>query len=206
MLVKICGITTKEALDAAVSSGADFIGFVFADSKRKIAADEAATITEAFPSTVKKVGVFVNETIENMKDIAEKVGLDVIQLHGDEAPEIAEQLPYEIIKAFPAEKHAIETMKDYPCDYYLIDTPGKKYRGGSGTAFDWELVEDVSKDCNKLILAGGLTPENVRTGIEKINPMAVDVSSGVETEGKKDSAKIKQFITNAKQMRKDEVR
>lgn len=206
MLVKICGITTKEALDAAISGGADFIGFVFADSKRKITVAEAAALAKSVPRSVKKVGVFVNESVKNMKDIAESVGLDVIQLHGDEQAEIAEQLPYEIIKAFPAEKGTLEAMKDYPCDYYLIDTPlDSKQRGGSGRLFNWDVMADISLEHNKLILAGGLTPGNVKTRVARINPVAVDVSSGVETNGRKDSLKIKQFIANAKEWRKDEV-
>ncbi|WP_087974445.1 phosphoribosylanthranilate isomerase [Oceanobacillus rekensis] len=205
MLVKICGITSKEAAHAAVKSGADFIGFVFAHSKREISPADAASISQYIPASVKKVGVFVNETIENMMQIAEVVGLDVIQLHGDEPAEVAEQLPYEIIKACPAEKEAIENLKQYPCDYCLLDTPSKKSRGGNGTVFDWNLLDSLQLDYSKVILAGGLTPENVKDGIEKVNPVAVDVSSGVETGGQKDVNKIKQFITNAKQTRKDEV-
>ncbi|MFC4024798.1 phosphoribosylanthranilate isomerase [Oceanobacillus longus] len=206
MLVKICGITSKEAANGAVESGADFIGFVFADSKRKISPANAASISKSIPASVKKVGVFVNESVENMMQIAEVVGLDVIQLHGDEPPEVAEQLPYGIIKAFPAEKEVLEILKQYPCDYCLLDTPSKKSRGGNGTVFDWNLLDRLLLDRSKVILAGGLTPENVKIGIEKVNPIAVDVSSGVETDGKKDVNKIKQFITNAKQTRKDEVK
>lgn len=205
MLVKICGITSMEAANAAVDSGADFIGFVFADSKRKISSADAALIARSIPASVKKVGVFVNDTLENMIQIAEIVGLDVIQLHGDEQAVIAEQLPYEIIKAFPAGKESFENMSQYPCDYCLVDTPSNESRGGNGTVFDWNLLDSLQFDRSKLILAGGLTPENVKNGIEKVYPGAVDVSSGVETDGKKDSNKIKQFITNAKQTRKDEA-
>jgi len=205
MFVKICGITTREVAKAAVDGGADFIGFVFADSKRKITSADAAMIAKSIPTSVKKVGLFVNETIETMKKIAEEVGLDVIQLHGDEPAEVAEQLPYEIIKAFPAEKESFEAIKHYPCDYILLDGPSKKYRGGNGIVFDWNLLNDLELDHRKLILAGGLTPENVEVAIEKVDPIAVDVSSGVETGGKKDIEKIKQFIRNAKQTRKDEV-
>lgn len=200
MLVKICGITTKDALDAAISGGADFIGFVFADSKRKITVAEAAALAKLVPSPVKKVGVFVNESVKNIRSIAETVGLDVIQLHGDEPAEIAEQLPYEIIKAFPAEKGTLEAMNNYPCDYYLIDTPPDgKQRGGSGKVFNWDVTADISIEHSKLILAGGLTPENVKTRVARINPVAVDVSSGVETDGRKDRLKMKRFIANAKE-------
>ncbi|MGJ9459513.1 phosphoribosylanthranilate isomerase [Oceanobacillus sp. CF4.6] len=204
MLVKICGITTIEAADAAVKADADFIGFVFAESKREISPEAAASIAASIPTSIKKVGVFVNETVENMKRTAEVVGLDIIQLHGDEPAEVAEQLPYGIIKAFPAEKEALENLKTYPCDYCLLDTPGKRSRGGNGSVFDWSLLENLQLDHSNIILAGGLTPENVERGIKKVKPAAVDVSSGVETDGKKDITKIRKFITNAKQTRKDE--
>ncbi|WP_067726467.1 phosphoribosylanthranilate isomerase [Oceanobacillus damuensis] len=205
MLVKICGITTQEAADTAVEAGADFIGFLFAESKRKIAPEDAAAIAASIPASVKKVGVFVNESLENMKHTAEIVGLDVIQLHGDEPSEVAEQLPYEIIKAFPATEKALQNLKKYPCNYCLLDTPSKKSRGGNGIAFDWSLLDTLHLDRSKIILAGGLTPENVKDGISKVAPAGVDVSSGVETDGKKDINKINRFIANAKHTRKDDV-
>lgn len=205
MLVKICGIQTREAAAAAVQGGADFIGFVFAKSKREITPDDARKIAQDVPDSVKKVGVFVNETIENMKQIAEHVGLDVIQLHGDEPEETAEQLPYETIKAFHATEEAFEEIARYPADYILLDTPSDKVRGGTGKAFDWSLLDKVNFGGRKIILAGGLSPENVKEGIDKVSPSGVDVSSGVETEGKKDIAKIQQFIKNAKQQRKEEI-
>jgi|SRR5690625_32845 len=198
MRVKICGITTEEAAQQALKSGADFIGFVFAESKRKINPKDAENISASLPSTIKKVGVFVNETKENMLAIAEQVGLDVIQLHGDEPAELAEQLPYEVIKAFPVKKESIHTIGAYPCDYYLLDGPIGAYRGGNGTTFDWDLVTDTKINPKKIILAGGLSPENVQRAIATAQPAGVDVSSGVETDGKKDLAKINQFITQAK--------
>lgn len=198
MHVKICGITTEDAAHQALASGADFIGFVFAESKRKINPGDATKISASLPSTIKKVGVFVNETKENMIAIAKQVGLDVIQLHGDEPAELAEQLPYEVIKAFPVKKKNIHTIGDYPCDYYLLDSPIGAYRGGNGTTFDWDLVTETKINPDKIILAGGLSPENVQQAIRTAKPAGVDVSSGVETDGNKDLAKIKQFITQAK--------
>lgn len=198
MLVKICGIQTMEAAETAVDHGADFIGFVFAESKRRITPEAAAKISKNLPNTAKKVGVFVNESLENMLDIAEKVGLDVIQLHGDEPSEIARNLPYEIIKAFPATREKQAEIQNYPCDYYLLDTPTIKQRGGTGRTFDWSIIAELNLDHRKLFLAGGLTPENVETAVKHTNPLAVDVSSGVETNGEKDHVKIKQFINHAK--------
>lgn len=204
MLVKICGITTKAAAKEAYNSGADFIGFVFAKSKRKITPDDAAQISRILPSTIKKVGVFVNETKENILAIAKQVGLDVIQLHGDEPAELAEELPYQVIKAFQVKKETLATIGAYPCDYYLLDSPIGTYRGGSGKTFDWDLVSETNINPEKIILAGGLSPNNVKQAIATTKPVGVDVSSGVETDGKKDLTKISAFITAAKTERMKE--
>lgn len=198
MLVKICGIQTTESAKVAVEAGADFIGFVFAPSKRKIAPETAAEIAQVIPSTVRKVGVFVNESVENMMDIAKQVGLDVIQLHGDESAYIAEQLPFQVIKAYSIDQINKDTIHAFPADYYLIDSPTGKHRGGTGKAFDWQLMSELNIDPKKVILAGGLTPENVGVAIKEVEPYGVDVSSGVETKGIKEHEKIKQFILHAK--------
>nr|WP_245301464.1 phosphoribosylanthranilate isomerase [Virgibacillus natechei] len=203
-MVKICGIKTEEAAQTAVNAGADFIGFVFAPSKREITAEDAATIAQSIPPSVKKVGVFVNETIETMTEIATLVGLDFIQLHGDETPELAEQLPFKIIKAFPAEPEHFSAMHTYPSDFYLLDSPFGKNRGGNGTVFDWDVTRNLSIDRAKIMLAGGLTPENIQQARKQVNPGCVDVSSGVETNGEKDPKKIMNFIRLAKSTRKDE--
>lgn len=204
MLVKICGIKTEEAANVAVEAGADFIGFVFARSKRQITPEAASRIANTVPSHVKKVGVFVNETVDTILIIAEKANLDVIQLHGDEPASVAEQLPYQIIKAFPIDRERLANVQHYPCDYYLLDSPIGDNRGGNGTTFDWDLANDLSIDRNKVILAGGLSPENIKEAINRVKPVGVDVSSGVETNGEKDFNKIEQFITNAKHTGEDE--
>lgn len=204
MLVKICGIKTETAAAAAAQAGADYIGFVFAPGKRQIAPGDAAKIAESLPPSVKKVGVFVNETVERMLEIAELAELDFIQLHGDEPPEIAEELPYKIIKAFPMDPDRLTDIQTYPCDYYLLDSPFGKKRGGNGTTFDWNLTEKLSLDPSKILLAGGLSPENVTRAMKLVNPVGVDVSSGVETNGVKDLSKIKRFIKTVKSFGKDE--
>lgn len=200
MLVKICGITTSEAAEAAAAAGADFIGFVFAASRRKITPKRAKMIARSLSSSVKTVGVFVNETVEQMVNIAEYVGLDYLQLHGDEGEAVSKQLPRPVIKAFSVKDKSIKNIMNYPCDYYLIDSPG----GGTGKSFDWKLLDKFNLDASKLILAGGLNPENVQEAIRVVKPAGVDVSSGVETNGAKDIKKIKQFIHAAKNERKDE--
>lgn len=203
MHVKICGITTQEAADAVVQSEADFIGFVFTPSKRQITPAKAQTIAASIPSFVKKVGVFVNTSIENVEKIAEQAGLDFIQLHGDETPEYAKQLNYPVIKAFSVKPENIAAITNYPCSYYLLDSPIGPGRGGNGTTFDWELLQKIDVDPDKILLAGGLKSENIREAIQSAKPAGVDVSSGVETNGQKDVEKIKQFIKHAK--RKDET-
>lgn len=203
MLVKICGIKNKEAALIAANRGADFIGFVFAESKRKISPAVAAEIATSLPSHVKKVGVFVNETIHRMIEIAEEVGLDYIQLHGDEDATVAASLPYPVIKAFSAGEIEAKEIQDYPCEYLLIDSPRGAYPGGNGITFDWNSVTNLAIPQEKIILAGGLTADNVQQAIQIAMPVGVDVSSGVETNSEKDSDKIKQFIGNAK--RKDEI-
>src|SRR5699024_8323403 len=183
---------------------ADFIGFVFAPSKRRVSIEEAAEIVSHLSEKSKIVGVFVNESLENMIRIAKAVQLDYIQLHGNELPLVAKELPYPVIKAFSVGKTDPEIIKHYPCDYLLLDSPGTTYEGGSGKTFDWSKLDKLDFNKNKFILAGGLTPENVNKAIKCTNPIGVDVSSGVESTGNKDQTKIKQFIYNAKAERKVE--
>ncbi|WP_175631796.1 phosphoribosylanthranilate isomerase [Virgibacillus siamensis] len=198
MLIKICGIQSEEAAQAAVDAGADYIGFVFAPSKRQITPERAAEITAGLSSSIRKVGVFVNETKENIEQTAKTAGLDVIQLHGDEPPEFAADLDYPVLKAYPMTSDFPSKAPVYPCDYLLVDSPRGPNRGGNGTTFDWKLLSDSGLDPEKIILAGGLTPDNVQAAITAVNPAGVDVSSGVETNGQKDAAKISRFVRGAK--------
>jgi len=204
MKVKICGIRTIEDAKFAEENGADFIGFVFAPSKRRVSIADAAEIVSHLSEKTKKVGVFVNEPLESMIRIAKAVQLDYIQLHGNELPETAKELPYPVIKAFSIDKTDPEIIKHYPCEYLLLDSPGTTYEGGSGKTFDWSKLDKFDFNKNKFILAGGLTPQNVLKAIKSTNPIGVDVSSGVESAGNKDQTKIKQFIYHAKAERKVE--
>ncbi|WP_286171770.1 phosphoribosylanthranilate isomerase [Gracilibacillus phocaeensis] len=193
--VKICGLRSQAAVQTAVEAGADFIGFVFADSKRRVTKSEAAELATAIPDHVKKVGVFVNEDIATIHDIAETVGLDYIQLHGDETPAFCERLNYPVIKAFEVHNQQdLERLADYDCAYYLLDSPAGRYRGGSGQVFDWSLTTSYDFLEKKILLAGGLRADNVSEAIKEVQPAGVDVSSGVETDGTKDLTKIKAFI------------
>ena len=199
MLVKVCGITNEQTALVAANAGADFIGFVFATSSRQITTERAREIAGQLPSHIKTVGVFVNEDIEKVQEIANLVGLDYIQLHGDETPAYCAAFSLPIIKAFSIKEQADSArLKSYDCAYYLVDSPGVKYRGGSGVPFDWNLLNNQDIPREKLILAGGLHADNIEDAIMKVQPFAVDVSSGVETDKRKDPEKIKQFLLKAK--------
>ncbi|AIE60319.1 phosphoribosylanthranilate isomerase [Bacillus methanolicus] len=201
MKVKICGITDRETALEAVKAGADAIGFVFAESKRKISPMNAKEITLMLPSDVMKVGVFVNEEKEVIEATVDEAGLNMIQLHGDESPEFCNGFSVPVIKALSIEnREGLRKLNDFPCDYILLDSPKGKYRGGNGIKFDWRIAEGIQSE-KKIILAGGLTPDNVCTAIRIVQPFMVDVSSGVETDGKKDLKKIAAFIENAKGVR-----
>jgi phosphoribosylanthranilate isomerase len=197
--VKICGIKDQQTAQLAIEAGADAIGFVFAESKRKIDIAAAKEIAESLPAHILKIGVFVNETKETLEYIFEEVGLTHLQLHGDESPEFCRSLHYPVIKAVRVENEQdIESVSQYDCEYILLDSPYGKYRGGNGTAFDWNLIENKDIPREKLILAGGLTIDNVQRACDIVNPFMIDVSSGVETNGIKDVKKIEQLIKKVK--------
>ncbi|PLT29933.1 phosphoribosylanthranilate isomerase [Peribacillus deserti] len=198
MKVKICGIMDKETAHAAVNFGADALGFVFAESKRKIDKESAKQIIDSLPEEVQKVGVFVNESKEHIEQIADYTGLTMIQLHGEEEEHFIQALSLPVIKGIPFQNGISTILQKSKADSVLLDAPKGKYRGGNGQRFEWQEARDLGLEVKNLILAGGLTPENVEEAIGVIRPSMVDVSSGVETEGKKDHQKIKKFIENAK--------
>ncbi|EAE8346515.1 phosphoribosylanthranilate isomerase [Listeria monocytogenes] len=199
MIVKICGLKKAVDVAAAVENGADMIGFVFAKSKRQVTVEEAHELAQNIPAGVKKVGVFVNPTEEELTAAIKGVPLDVIQLHGQEPAEQANRTDAEVIKAFPVKDGKIpDNVKDYPNAYILLDAPAEEYEGGSGKTFDWDKIDRDILTKNKLIIAGGLNDQNVQEAIKRFEPYAVDISSGVETNGEKDPQKIKSFIKTAK--------
>lgn len=199
MKVKICGITDTESAKVAVEAGVDAIGLVFADSKRKVTIDQAKLIIDSLPERVLKVGVFVNEDVEVIEEIVQKTGLTMVQLHGDEEPEVCNKISIPVIKALGvSSKKDCEKIQEYPCEYILLDSPKGKFRGGNGQTFPWELVDPLAIKGKKLIVAGGLNIENVSMAIQTLRPFMVDVSSGVETGGKKDHKKIIDFLQEAK--------
>lgn len=193
--VKICGLMEEVHVKAAIDAGADAIGFVFAPSSRKISVEEAKRLAAMIPQSVLKIGVFVNASKEDLHQTYEAVGLDYIQLHGEESPEFIQSVGLPTIKAFSVKE--IEDVRKalrYEVDYYLFDAPGLVYKGGSGIPFDWALLQNSGIQEEKLILAGGLHKENVREAIHHVKPGMVDVSSGVEKNKRKDERLIKAFI------------
>ncbi|WP_201716240.1 phosphoribosylanthranilate isomerase [Rossellomorea arthrocnemi] len=196
--VKVCGIRRVEEAQWACDAGADAVGFVFADSKRRIDVETAARISASLPPHIMKIGVFVNESKENLKEIYSTVNLDFVQLHGEESVSFCENIDLPLIKAIPIKEEAdIIGMDQYPGELVLVDSGKGPFRGGNGTTFNWEYVEAIPLS-HQLILAGGLNPENVREAILKVRPFMVDVSSGVETDGKKDRKKIESFVRKVK--------
>jgi len=203
MKVKICGLQAVEPALFAVENGADAIGFVFAESKRKISTLTAKNIIDQLPKETKKVGVFVNPSREKIEQTVSATGINYIQLHGDESPEFCHSIPYPVIKAFSIEtKQDLQKIHDYSCEYVLLDGPKGSYYGGNGVTFDWGLLSEFDFKKKKVILAGGLNPVNVGAAVAEAKVYMVDVSSGVETNGVKDLSKIKSFLTTVKSVQK----
>ncbi|WP_242269815.1 N-(5'phosphoribosyl)anthranilate isomerase [Bacillus cereus group sp. BfR-BA-01408] len=201
MKVKICGITDMETAKRACEYGADALGFVFAESKRKITPGLAKEIIQELPANVLKIGVFVNESVEMIQKIADECGLTHVQLHGDEDNYQIRRLNIPSIKSLGVTSESdMKNAQEYETDYILFDSPKEKFHGGNGKTFSWELLAHMPKELReKTILAGGLNALNIEEAIRTVRPYMVDVSSGVETEGKKDVEKIKQFIIKAKE-------
>ena len=198
--VKICGITNLDDALAAVEFGADAIGFGFVpNTPRYIESAKAAEIIARLPPFVTTVGLFVNDSQEHIKQIANQCKLNVLQLHGQESPDFCLQFNRKVIKAFRVkDQESLTVLPKYTVSAYLLDTYVKGTMGGTGVTFDWRLALDAKK-YGPVILAGGLNPENVAKAIQQVCPYGVDVSSGVEAKpGKKDHGKIKDFIAAAK--------
>lgn len=193
MNIKICGITTVETANVAIDSGATMIGFVFAPSRREISISLAKEIIETLPTSIEKVGVFVNESVHRIHFIAKEVGLTMIQLHGEEANSDMQKIRYPTIRAISVDQLNTINQSQFQPAIYLIDSPPGEFKGGTGVAFDWRTLQNL-QSLPPFILAGGLTPKNVYHAIIQTKCSGVDVSSGVETDGSKDHEKIRVFI------------
>ena len=189
--VKICGLSTKEAVKTAVSAGADYIGFVFAPSKRQVTVEQAIELAKFIPSHIQKVGVFVSPSRAELLEAVDKVGLDLVQVHGQVADDLFEDLPCASIQAVQVDRDG--HVPNSQADYLLFDAPV----AGSGQTFDWGRL-DTTELAQPFFIAGGLNEDNVEEAIQHFTPFAVDVSSGVETDGQKDHEKIRRFIERVK--------
>ncbi len=198
--VKICGITSVEDGLHAARCGADALGFVFYDkSPRCVTPQVAREIICGLPPFVTTVGLFVNEQPGRVSEIAAACGLDVVQLHGDEAPEKCLLPPHRVIKALRVRDAAsIDGVDRYPVSALLLDAWVEGAYGGTGRSFNWQLAAEAARG-HQIILAGGLSPSNVADAIAAVRPYGVDVSSGVEAApGRKDRAKVEAFVSAAK--------
>ena len=194
--IKICGITNIEDALFASALGVDALGFVFAESPRKIDVGVGEKIASSLPPFVSRVGVFVNEDEKMVKDIASVCGLDILQFHGNESPGYCASFSQRVIKAQRVKSFGdLKALGEYDVDTFLLDTFAEKSFGGTGKTFNWEIAKKAKDFGKRLILSGGLNPGNVSDAINYVEPYAVDVSSGVEERpGKKDPEKIRAFM------------
>ncbi len=199
--IKICGITNQADAAAAVRAGADALGFIFyAGSPRCVAPERAAEIVAGLPPFVVPVGVFVNAAAGEIESICETAGIQAAQLHGDESPGFCEALAGQkrpVIKAFRVRDASWKSdAAAYPVGAVLLDTFAEDRYGGTGTTFDWRLVEGSP---HRVILSGGLNPDNVAEAVRSVRPYGVDTGSGVEREpGRKDHDKVRAFVEAAR--------
>lgn len=199
--VKICGITRVEDALAAVDAGADALGFMFFEpSPRSVTHERAAGILRELPPFVTRVAVFVNPSADKVRAAIALTGIDTLQFHGEESPGFCRQFGLRVIKAFRMrDAESLTPLADFQSEAWLLDSFVEGKQGGTGAVFNWDLAAQAVKQGGRVILAGGLTPENASDAVRRVRPYALDVSSGVEfAPGKKDAAKVRAFIEAAK--------
>jgi phosphoribosylanthranilate isomerase len=202
--VKICGITDPHDASVAVELGADSLGFIFAPSPRQVTPEEVRTIVITLPPFVKTVGVFIDEDLATIKQIIDFCGLDLVQLHGDESPEMCHELLPRSIKAFRVrDESSVSAIGTYQGSIkaVLFDSHSEEKRGGTGKTFDWNLAMKGKEMGMPVILSGGLTPSNIQEAILSVKSYAVDVNSGVETSpGRKSLILMKKLMETIRQI------
>jgi phosphoribosylanthranilate isomerase len=199
MFVKVCGITRLTDALHAVQKGATALGFVFwPHSPRFVTPQRAREIIAELPSSIVSIGVFVNESVDGIRDVAARTGITTVQLHGDEPPAYADALQWPVLRSVTVED-AGDAGGAWPAGtLFLVDAADPLRRGGTGGRVDWIRAAAVARD-RRVVLAGGLTPENVADAIAAVRPFGVDVSSGVEqSPGVKDFDKVARFVANAR--------
>ncbi len=204
--VKICGNTNLDDVQRAMDLGADYVGLIFAESKRKIDEPTAHFIISSMPPQTPFVGVFANQPKQEVEDIVGKLDLKILQFHGEETSLYCESFMekgFQIIKTFRVKDAlSLKRMDEYNVTAFLFDTFSKSTAGGTGITFDWSLLVDRPFLKDRFFLAGGLNPQNLKQAIEAVHPFAVDVASGVEkSPGKKDPELLAEFIRIAKEGR-----
>jgi phosphoribosylanthranilate isomerase len=196
--VKVCGITREEDARLAADLGAWAVGFIFwPGSARVIGAKRARDIVRGLPPFVTPVGVFVDQSLDEIEDIAATVRLGAVQLHGHERPELVRSLSHRVIKAVPldAQGHA-RGLEEWPDTLVLLDAHDPVRRGGTGRPIDWDAAAAIAR-ARPIVLAGGLRPDNVARAVELVRPAAIDVSSGVESApGIKDHAQMRALFAS----------
>jgi phosphoribosylanthranilate isomerase len=200
--VKVCGTTNPEDALAAAEAGADAIGLIFAESPRRVSTEEAQRVARALPDGVLKVGVFVDEEPGEVLRIAETVGLDYVQLHGDERAEAVTELRaggVRVIKALRVrDSGSLSGFDGHGADLYLLDAWSARARGGTGEQFDWDIAKSLRGRAN-IVVSGGLGPENVGEAVRFLEPAWVDAVSSLEkAPGRKDHEKVRRFVRAAK--------
>jgi len=201
-LVKICGITNVGDARIAADAGADAVGFIFAESPRRVSIEEARRISAALPENILRVGVFVDEDPAEISRISREVGLDVAQLHGDETPEAVTAVRQGGVKVMKAlrvrDAFTLEALDGYEADLVLLDAYSDEMRGGTGRRFDWEVAKSLGGRDN-IVVSGGLGPENVREAVEFFEPYGVDASSSLEdAPGRKNGERVRRFVLAAR--------
>ena len=210
--VKICGNTNYEQARLAVDLGADYLGFIFVpSSKRVITVERASEILAELADFKNTVGVFCNQPKKEVEAIAEQLRFKFLQFHGEETALYCDsfmQKGFKVIKTFHVkDAMSLKRIDEYNVSAFLFDTFSHSEKGGSGVPFDWSIIEDKPYVHDKLFLAGGLNPLNVAQAIEKVRPFAVDVASGVESSpGTKDTQLLRIFIENAKEVKEPHER
>lgn len=197
--VKICGLMESQHVKTAVDAGVDAIGFVFAPSRRQVTIAKAQELAKNIPPGVLKIGVFVDASQDEIEQTYREVPLDIVQFHGDESSDFIEKVGLPSIKVLSVySDEDAKRFAHYETDFFLFDTPGTDFKGGSGKTFDWQLMKDAGVQSDKVILAGGLNADNVAQAIRTVHPYMVDVSSGVEVMRRKDDKLIRAFIKAVK--------
>ena len=199
--VKICGITQYDDAKTAITMGADALGFIFyKKSPRNISPEAARSIICKLPPFITCVGVFVDATEEAIMTTAAASGINAVQLHGNESPELCGSIPFPVIKAFAVKSgFDIDELDCYPVNGYLLDTWSEAHAGGTGTTFDWTVAKNAALFHHNIILAGGLNTTNIEEALDMVRPYAVEFNSGVEIRpGKKNPVKMREAITLVK--------